>query len=223
MVRKFKEKKLLILGSSVGSKDIVKYAKQNGAYTIVADYYPKERSEAKNFCDEDILVSTGDTEALIQYIENNNVDGVLSGIHEFNLRQAIKLCEHFNFPFYCNKQQWDAMQLKHNFRALCEKYNVPSPKTYYVGGKLDNDDWDTIVFPAVIKPVDCSASRGVHLCFDIDIMKTCEQDSLESSASNTIMIEEMVSGDEFTAHYSVVNGKASLACIDNRYPVALHY
>ena len=219
---KFKGKKLLVLGSNVGSRDIVEYAKRNGAYTIVADYYPKERSEAKNYSDEDILVSTGDTEALIQYIKGNNVDGVLAGIHEFNLIQAMKLCEHFSFPFYCNKQQWDAMQLKHNFRALCVKYNVPSPETYYVGGKLSDSDWDNVVFPAVIKPVDSCASSGVHLCSDIDKIKNCEQDALESSDSNTIMIEEMVRGDEFTAHYTVVGGKASLACIDNRYPVALH-
>lgn len=222
MAGKFKGKKLLILGSNVGSKDIVEYAKKNGAYTIVADYYPKERSEAKNYSDADILISTGDTEGLIQYIKDNGINGVISGIHEFNLLQSMKLCEYFSFPFYCNMQQWDAMQLKHNFRTLCEKYNVPSPKTYYVGGKLSDRDWDKIEFPAVIKPVDSSASQGVHLCFDLDKMKKCEQDALESSDSDTIMIEQMVSGDEFTAHYTIVNGKARLACIDNRYPVALH-
>lgn len=219
---KFAGKKLLVLGSNVGSKDIVNYAKANGAYTIVADYLPKEKSEAKNYCDEDVLISTGDTEALIEYISENHIDGVLAGIHEFNLIQAMKLCEHFSFPFYCNKEQWDLMQLKQNFRRLCEKYKVPSPKTYYVGGKLSDNDWNGIEFPAVIKPVDSSASQGVHLCHDLQDMKNCENDAIESSDSKTIMIEEMVKGEEFTAHYTINNGNVMLSCIDNRYPVALH-
>ena len=115
---KFAGKKLLVLGSNVGSKDIVNYAKANGAYTIVADYLPKEKSEAKNYCDEDVLISTGDTEKLIEYISENHIDGVLAGIHEFNLIQAMKLCEKFSFPFYCNKKQWDLMQMKQNFHRL---------------------------------------------------------------------------------------------------------
>lgn len=219
---KFAGKKLLVLGSNVGSKDIVEYARANGAYTIVADYFPKERSEAKNYCDEDVLISTGDTEALIEFIKENHIDGVLAGIHEFNLMQAMKLCEHFSFPFYCNKQQWDLMQLKQNFRRLCERFNVASPKTYYIGGKLSGTDWNNIVFPAVIKPVDCSASQGVHLCSSLAEMKEYEKDALDCSDSDTVMVEEMVSGDEFTAHYTIVNGNVALACVDNRHPVALH-
>ena len=216
---KFAGKKLLVLGSNVGSKDIVNYAKANGAYTIVADYLPKEKSEAKNYCDEDVLISTGDTEKLIEYISENHIDGVLAGIHEFNLIQALKLCEKFS---YCNKKQWDLMQMKQNFHRLCEKYKVPSPKSYYVGGKLSDLDWNGIEFPAVIKPVDSSASQGVHLCYNLQDMKNCEDDAIESSDSKTIMIEEMVKGEEFTAHYTIKNGNIALSCIDNRYPVALH-
>ena len=91
-----------------------------------------------------------------------------------------------------------------------------------MGGKLSDLDWNGIEFPAVIKPVDSSASQGVHLCYNLQDMKNCEDDAIESSDSKTIMIEEMVKGEEFTAHYTIKNGNIALSCIDNRYPVALH-
>ena len=45
---KFNKKTLLVLGTSVGSVEIVKYARNEGAYVIVTDYLPLEKSEAKN-------------------------------------------------------------------------------------------------------------------------------------------------------------------------------
>ena len=50
-MEKFKGKKLLVLGSNVGSVDIVKYARKNGAFVYVADYFPKKKSLAKLFAD----------------------------------------------------------------------------------------------------------------------------------------------------------------------------
>ena len=101
-MKKFEGKKLLFLGSNVGTLDMIRYAKENGAYTIVADYLPQERSLGKQYADDQILISTGDLERLKEYIKKEGVNGVLAGVSEFNLLNAMKLCNHFNFPFYCN-------------------------------------------------------------------------------------------------------------------------
>ena len=42
----------MVLGSNTGSTDIVKYARENGAYTIVADYLEPAKSPAKLIADE---------------------------------------------------------------------------------------------------------------------------------------------------------------------------
>ena len=72
-MKKFENKTLLVLGSSTGSVDIVNYAKENGAYTIVADYYPPEKSEAKQIADEAVEISTGDIEKLSEFIKNRKI------------------------------------------------------------------------------------------------------------------------------------------------------
>lgn len=45
-MKKFEGKKLLLLGSNVGTEDMILYAKSNGAYTIVADNLPVSKSGA---------------------------------------------------------------------------------------------------------------------------------------------------------------------------------
>ncbi len=83
-MEKFVGKKILFLGSNVGTIDMIRYAKQQGAYTIVADYLPKEKSFGKQVADDEVLISTGDLDALKQYIKENHIDGVFAGVSEFN-------------------------------------------------------------------------------------------------------------------------------------------
>lgn len=217
----FEGKVLLVLGSNVSSDDIVNYAKENGAHTIVADYLPRARSFAKKLADENVLISTGDQEKLGRLIEEKHVDGVLAGIHEFNLLNAMSLAERYHLPFYCTRQQWNRMENKEEFRKLCYKCSVPAPKTYFSGTSIPKD----IVldkFPVVLKPVDAANSAGVHICMNREELFRWEKDAIQNSESRRIIVEQFVYGDEFTAHYTVCNGVPKLSCIDNRYPVAVH-
>lgn len=219
---KFDGKKLLILGSNVGTLDIIKYAKENGAYTIVADNRPVERSVGKQLADEAVMISTGDVEALKVYIKNNHIDGVFAGVSEFNLLRAMELCRYFNLPFYCSRKQWDLIEDKERFRKLCIDFCVPCPVTYFSGDYPSNSFLSSIQLPAVVKPVDACASVGVSICREYEDLNNAVRHARESSGKGRIIIEEYFEGDEFAAHYSVVNGKVFLACVDNRISIALH-
>lgn len=218
----FENKTLLVLGSNVSADDIVSYAKQNGAHTIVADYYPMERSSAKKLSDEAVLISTADEEALGRLIEEKHVDGVLAGISEFNLLKAMSLSEKYNLPFYCTREQWNQVENKAMFRTICMECGVPCPKTYFRGASLPRDLSQEICYPVVIKPVDCSSSAGVHICMNESELREAEADALDHSESGNLILEQFVHGTEFTAHYTISNGEPTLSCIDNRYPVAVH-
>lgn len=221
MEKIFQGKTLLVLGSNVSSDDIVNYAKANGAHTIVADYLPREKSFAKKIADEDALISTGDQKALGKLIEEKHVDGILAGIHEFNLLNAMDLAEKYHMPFYCTRQQWDRMENKEQFRELCNLCHVPAPKTFFTGEKLP-ENMIIEKFPVVLKTVDAANSAGVHICINKEELYQWETDALENSESGRLIVEEFVKGTEFTAHYTICNGVPRLSCIDNRYPVAVH-
>ena len=222
MEKKFHGKTLLMLGSNLSAADSVRYARDNGAYVIVADWNETEKSKAKQFANEAILLSTADFDALSDLIVSRNVSGVFAGISGFNLKQAMKLCDKHSLPFYFSLDQWNRVGTKGLFRELCLEYGVPCPVTYYIGNIVDDIDWDRIEYPAVVKPVDGSSSAGVCICKDRQTLIECAKKDLELSASGKIIVEQFVKGDEFTAHYTVHEGRATLSCVDNRYPVAVH-
>ena len=219
---KFEGKKLLLLGSNVGVLDIIRYAKENGAITIVADDLPVEKSVGKRYADENVLISTADIDRLKEYIKEKRIDGVFAGISEFNLLKAMELCHCFGFPFYCTYEQWDLIGNKASFRELCLKHSVPCPKTYFTGSIVPEDAIKAIHYPVVVKPVDASASVGVAICKDEEDLANAIPTAISHSKGKQIIIEEFFEGEEFTAHYTIVNGDVSLSCIDNRVPVAVH-
>ncbi len=221
-MKKYEGKTLLMLGSNIASEDIVRYARENGAYTIVADYFPPERSPAKLAADEHVLISTTDMEKLSRLIQTRRVDGVLSGISEFNIQKAMELAEMNHLPFYCDLRQWHMIEEKHLFRTLCEMHGVPCPKTYFIGREIDAAACRGIRYPAILKPVDASTSAGISICANEQELLAHVPEALEHSHVGRIIVEEFVSGDEFTAHYTIANGKVTLACMDFRYPVAVH-
>ena len=216
------KKLLLLAGNLVGTDDIIKYARVNGVYTIVTDYLPFEKSFGKPLADESWDISTADVDTLKNRIIENKIDGVFAGVGEFNILKAMELCHSMGFHFYCTKEQWDLIENKESFRKLCEKYNVPCPRTYLTGSDVPGSVLNTITYPVIVKPVDASSSIGITICRDDESLRGAISVALKSSEKGRIIIEEFFEGEEFTAHYTIVNGKVSLSCIDNRVPVAVH-
>lgn len=221
-MKKFEGKKILFLGTNVGTSDMIRYAKENGAISIVADNLPKEKSLGKQMADKDVMISTGDLEGLKDYITKEGVKGVLAGISEFNLLNAMKLCQSLSLPFYCNKEQWDMIENKDNFRRLCVKYGVPTPTTFFMGETLSSADAAKIHYPVIVKPVDGSSSIGITICRDKQKLQEAIGEAKRNSESGRIIIEEFAEGEEFAAHYTIANGIISLSSVDNRVPVAVH-
>lgn len=220
MEQYFNGKTLLVLGSNVGSVEIVHYARAHGAHTIVADYFEPEKSAAKLVADEHALISTADVPQLEQLIKARHIDGVLAGISEFNLLKAQELCRQLGLPFYCNRRQWDTIENKVLFRDLCDRYGVPTPRTLFKGdAEMASAPYRP---PVVVKPDDSNSSRGVTFCTDNESQADAIAQASRLSSGHRVIVEEFFQGEEFTAHYLVDHGKAFLACIDNRFPAALH-
>lgn len=220
-MKKYEGKKLLVLGTNIGSVDIVKYARNEGAKVYVADFNPPEKSKAKNYCDVPVLMSTADTGGLSGLVNDEKIDGVFAGISEFNLLQAQKISQTAGLRFYCTREQWDAIEDKSKFRTLCRTFGVPHPNTYYMG-RAEEIDVQNLHWPCVVKPVDGNSSRGVTICLNPEGFHKAVRDAENSSVSKQIIIEEFFEGEEFSAHYTIVDGKAVLSSLDNRYPIAVH-
>ena len=218
---KFKGKTLLVLGSDVGAADMVVYARNNGAHTIVVDNSPYERYKAKREADEHALISTNDINALVKFGREKKVDGVVAGISEFNLLNAYEVSKQLGLPFLFSLEQWEKIEHKSQFRKMCTEFGVPCPKLFYTGKQVMSCEEELVTFPVMIKPVDASSSKGVFACNNYEELIRYQEEALKESKKGEIIIEELVEGIEFTAHYTIINNKATLACVDNRHSVKL--
>ncbi len=212
-------KKLLVLGTSVGSVDIVKYAREKGIYTIVADNLPVEKSAAKGFANQHVVISTADVDCLIDFAKKNEVTAAFAGVSEFNLESARKVNAALGIPFYYTPLQWDLFMKKDHFRGLCEKYHVLTPKTFFSGevSLLTKDIIDSIEYPIIIKPVDNGANIGITVCFSSETIKEAIETASEASASKAIIIEKYISGPEVSMTYVIQEHQCKLACMGTKY------
>ena len=71
-------KRLLILGGSRISCEIIRHARAMGIVTGVTDWYALEKSPAKQMADEAYFVSTSDIDAMVELIKEKTVEGILS-------------------------------------------------------------------------------------------------------------------------------------------------
>jgi len=219
---KFAGRRVLVLGSNVGAPELVKYARHNGAYVVVADYLPVDRSPAKPLADSAVMISTADIDGLLRLVAEKKINAVASGISEFNLVQAMEIAESCGFPFYCSRAQWDAVGKKDRFRALCEQHEVACPKTWFVGKEPSPEVLESMTYPMIVKPVDSSSSIGVTICSSAAELPQAISVARKESGSGKIIIESFIEGQEFTVHYTISEGKARISTMDNRYGVHLH-
>lgn len=214
---KFEGKKLLILGTSTASVDIVRYAQSEGAYVIVTDYLPTEKSEAKRYADETAMISTVDIDALCQFAEERKIDGIFCGVSEFNLLSVNKVAERLNLPCYFNMDQWDALENKATFKKLCEDHGVTVAQKYNVTQAQIEKKTAEVIFPVIVKPVDKSACIGVHICRNHEELLIGYKDAYEQSPSHSVIVEQYIEGLEFTVYYTVINGKCRLSAMGDKY------
>ena len=216
LTKKFAGKKLLLLGTNAGTCDMVNYARSQGAYVIVTDNLPPEKSTAKQIADEAWPVSTADADTLERLAIQHKINGIFAGVSEFNLEKAMTLCERLGLPFYCNRKQWEIFFNKQRFKQYCRDNGVPVAKEYIIRSDYSSEDLQQIQYPVIVKPVDSSSGIGVSICNDEKALLTAYSRSISLSKTNKAIIEQLVVGDEFTAAYTIKDCHFSLSYTTDR-------
>lgn len=214
---KFNKKTLLVLGTSVGSVEIVKYARNEGAYVIVTDYLPLEKSEAKKYANETAMISTTDVDALCTFAVQKKIDGVFCGVSEVNLVSVNAIAERLGLPCYFTHEQWSLLQNKSNFNQLCREHNIPVAHKYQIDENFYDQDLKKIEYPVIVKPVDQGAAIGIHICHNEKELIDAYKDAMEKSFCKEVIVEQYIVGDEFSAAYTVINGEYKLSTMGDKY------
>lgn len=196
--------KLLVLGGKpIGSCELVKKAKEMDCYVIVADYLDKVASPAKQIADECWNVSTGDIETLKNLVRNAEVNGVLAGVHEFNLQKMAVLAQELGLPCYCTEEQQLFCEDKSTFKTRCASFGLDVAREFTEGEarKLDES-----FYPLAVKPRDGSGSRGFSKCLTSNELSGAIAFAKDNSACGEALIEEFIDADALIAQYTAHEG-----------------
>ncbi len=211
------KQKILFLGTTKGTKQMVEYAKSQGVYTVVTDFVPYEDSEVKQLADEYWMISTSELDILEKKCREESIDGLAVGVTEYNLCQQMALTERLGLPCYCTPETWHYSIDKADFKSVCKTLNVPVPTDYYVSNSPQLDEIEKIQFPVMVKPVDCAGNTGVSYCNSKEEFLPAYNLAKKVSSSPKVVIERMLHGKEWWAGYALADGEVSLISLCAMY------
>ena len=203
-----KGKRLLVLGGTSASFDLVRNAKSMGIYTIVTD--PNETGVSKEIADETAKVSTADIEGLVALAKERRVDGIFCGPSEFNLRNVIRACAEAELPCYTTMDVWDKCANKDVFKSYCREYGVDCTPEYDITCETSREELKKIDYPIILKPVDGCSSAGITVCNCADEVPAALEKAYAASKSGKIIAEKYIQngGELFSVRYMLRDGEA---------------
>ena len=203
-------KKLLVLGGTSASFDVVKQAKRLGVYTIVTDERPVEERVSKQIADEYSMISTIDLEGLAALVKKKHIDGVFCGPSEFNIQNMIKLCEMTGLHCYADSETWKRCANKDIFKQYCREYKVDCTPEFDISEVSTEAELKALDYPVIVKPVDGSSSAGITSCTDWTMVKDACIKARKASKRRKIIVEKFIEnqGEIFSVSYLLKEGKA---------------
>lgn len=210
-------KKILFLGTSSGTRDMIEYSRARGYHTIVTDNIAVENSPVKAMADEQWPVSTADVDTLERMCREHGVDGVACGAADFNVSRHIELCGRLGLPCYTDGPTWQYSMDKAAFKRECRRMEVPVAEDFFLSNPPSGEQLGTVRYPVVVKPVDMSGNKGVSYCHTEAELLEAMALVREVSRNPNVIVERMLRGEEWYASYILADGEISLLALNAMY------
>ena len=197
-------KKLLIIGASILQLPAIKKAKGLGYYVGVADFDPN--AVGIKFADEYFNVSTIDAPGVSELAKRFKPDGIMTLATDMPMRSVAMAAKECNLPGISMDTAIKATDKGEMIKAF-ERCAVEHP-WYYIAksGNEFSDIKGKVSFPCIMKPTDCSGSRGVVLVKDMEELEKEYLYTKDNSRSGAVIIEEYMTGSEVSVEVMTLKG-----------------
>lgn len=207
---------LVILGGADGSVSTYERARELGFRTLCVDVRPGAPAVA--CADEFLQVSVRAPEQIAAALDGRrDLAGVLCPASDVGLPALAWLTRHWGMPDPLPVAAVEASTDKSVFRALCDHLGLPGYRS--VSGRPGPElvhAAQQLRFPALVKPVDSSGSRGVVACPSPGRLTAAFTESLAFSPSGRLVVEEHLDGSHFTIEALVVEGRVVFHAVTER-------
>ena len=208
-------KKIAILGGTRISCEIVRAAKALGMHTCVIDYYPPEKSPAKQIADEHAQISVADIDEVAAFLKENGFDGVTTGYTDSILGFYADICDAAGLPCYGTRAQFETFTDKTKWKRLCREHGVPTAREYDVDELLATAKGD-LPLPLFVKPADGSGSRGASVVRAADELKPAVEYASRFLKGGKVLAEDYLEGPEVTVFWLFIDGEYRVFLLGNR-------
>lgn len=203
----------------LGGADIqisaIKEAKRLGYHVITCDYLPN--NPGHQFSDEYHNVSTTDKEKVLELAETLKIDGISAYASDPAALTAAYVSEKLGLP---GNSYESVLQLsdKFRFRKLQHQLGMNAPRILESSSVPDIKNFiGSLNSGAIIKPVDTSGSKGVHILhqdMSDDQIEAFISDALSFSRMKRIIVEEYIIrvGSLMSGDALIENGKVLFMC-----------
>ena len=184
-------KKIVILGGGSNQIPLIKSAKEQGYYVVLCDF--RDNVEGIALSDIHYQVDTLNYEEVAEVCLIEKPDGIISN-SEPAMPIVAKISQAFGLVGN-SIESITSLMSKNNFRALQRRIGCFFP-SYYEITEVDTI-WsiiDSLKFPIIIKPAQCSGSRGSKRINSLDrefIVNTCN-DCFKYTTNGKVLVEEFV-------------------------------
>ena len=205
---------LLMVGASLAQVGGIRIAKDLGFKVIAID--GDSNAPGLKAADVGIVLDVRDREGAIRIAKEYCVHAATSIASEICLPTVAAVNQACRFPGLLEKQS----SLVTNKGAMRQKYlehSVPSPRFFIIKeeGQLSYAS-DFTGFPAVVKPVDGSGSKGVSLVNNFDELKTSYLVARSFSWVEEVILEEFMEGPEISVEAFVIDGKIYILTLSDK-------
>ncbi len=210
-------KRLLLLGGSNSTEDILRFAGENGVTLIATAPARFGLTALKRIADERYEADAVDETALVRLIRDARIDGIFPGNNEDVMPHAIAAAEAAGLPVYCDGPMWDACANKAKFKKMCRDAGIPVAGTY----DLAVTDIADIPYPVAVKPADSCGSQGFSICRKAEELSAALEKALPFSRTGTVLVEDFIPYDAAIIHYTLVGGEAYFGGVSDKRSMLL--
>lgn len=206
-------KKIAIIGANEFQKKLVIKAKNMGIETHVFAW--EEGAVAKEVSDYFYPISIIDKEKILEKLRLINVSGVCSIASDLAMPTVNYLANELRLVG--NTQECTILTTnKYEMRKVLKEKGMPIPEFQLIKNEQDID-FDKIRFPAIVKPIDRSGSRGIYKVRDLGELEIAVQNAKKVSFIDSILVEEYIDGKEYSIEGISQKGKHKIIQVTEKF------
>lgn len=192
-----KPENIMVFGAGMLQISLIRTAKKLGYFTVVVD--PDPDAIGRKYADEFIVLAGNDFEKTLDIAKSRSIKGIVTAATDKPLLMMSRIAEKLDLPFPSEKSIYNTIN-KFELKKILVKNKIPCASGILTS-QVDLEEkfrLCAIDFPIIVKPTDCSGSRGVYYCKTIEELKGIFSDSLKYSNFDSALLEEYLEGPEIS-------------------------